>query len=189
MTSPAALALVFAILTAFLVGYRAPGAPETPLGLSRFPHAAAWGQLIRPNDATHAALDGLQIDVVAHGGPAAGVDSAAFQGDPPPPPEAPPAPPPPPPAPPDIALIFRHRLNAIVDQGPAGLAALMTDPSQEGRGVKLVRPGDLFEGRWRLTELTSSEAVLRDGRQTRRVAFYGPMGGPAGSPVGGASNL
>jgi len=175
MNGPAAIALVFAILTAFLVGYRAPGAPDAPMGLSRFPHAAASRQLVRPNETTRAALDGFQIDVVTHGAPAS-VDSALFQGDPPPPVEAAPPPPPPPPAP-DIALVFRLRLNAIVDQGPAGLAALMTDPSQEARGTRLVRPGDIFEGRWRLVELTSNEAMLRDGRQTRRVAFYGAVGG------------
>lgn len=174
MNGPAAIAMVFAILTAFLVGYRAPGAPAEPMGLSRFPHAASR-QLVRPNEATVAALDGFQIDVIAHGGPATS-DPSLFQGDLPPPVEAAPPPPPPPPLP-DIALVFRHRLNAIVDQGPAGLAALMTDPSQEGRGTRLVRPGDIFEGRWRLVELTSNEAVLRDGRQTRRVAFYGAVGG------------
>ena len=177
MTSPAALALVFAILTAFLVGYRAPGAPDEPMGLSRFPHAAASRQLVRPNEATVAALDGFQIEVAAHGAVVGGTTPVPFEGDPPPPPEEPVAPPPPPPPPPDIALVFRHRLNAIVDQGPAGLAALMTDPSQEGRGTRLVRPGDIFEGRWRLVELTSSAAVLRDGRQTRRVTFYGAVGG------------
>ena len=175
MNGPAAIALVFAILTAFLVGYRAPGAPAEPMGLSRFPHAAEARRLVRPNETTIAALDGFQIDVVTHGAPVNG-DSALFQGDPPPPVEAAPPPPPPPPVP-DIALVFRRRLNAIVDQGPAGLAALMTDPSQEARGTRLVRPGDIFEGRWRLVELTSSEAVLRDGRQTRRVAFYGAVGG------------
>ena len=175
MTSPAALALVFAILTAFLVGYRAPGAPDERLGLSRYPHAASARQLVRPNETTSAALDGFQLEVIAHGGPA-GEASAQIEGDPPPPVEAAPPPPPPPP-PPDIALVFRHRLAAIVDQGPSGLAALMSDPSAEGRGTRLVRPGDLFEGRWRLVELTSNNAVLRDGRQTRRVSFYGPVGG------------
>lgn len=174
MNGVPAIALVFAILTAFLVGYRAPGAPAEPMGLSRFPHAASR-QLVRPNEATVAALDGFQIDVVTHGAPV-NSDPAMFQGDPPPPVEA--APPPPPPPPPlDIALVFRQRLNAIVDQGPAGLAALVTDPSQEARGTRLLRPGDIFEGRWRLVELTSSAAVLRDGRQTRRVAFYGAVGG------------
>lgn len=176
MNGPAAIALVFAILTAFLVGYRAPGAPAEPIGLSRFPHAAASHQLVRPNETTIAALDGFQIDVIAHGAPAGDAAASLLQGDPVPPPEAAPAPPPPPPAP-DIALIFRHRLNAIVDQGPAGLAALMTDPSQEARGTRLVRPGDIFEGRWKLVELTSNAAVLRDGRQTRRVSFYGAVGG------------
>jgi hypothetical protein len=176
VNGPAAIALVSAILTAFVVGYRAPSAPAEPMGLSRFPHAAASRQLIRPNEATSAALDGFQIDVAAHGGAVSSSVASQFEGDPPPPVEAVP-PPPPPPAPPDIALVFRHRLNAIVDQGPAGLAALMTDPSQEARGTRLVRPGDIFEGRWKLVELTSSEAVLRDGRQTRRVAFYGAVGG------------
>jgi hypothetical protein len=177
VTSPAALALIFAILTAFLVGYRAPGAPAEPLGLSRFPRAAASGVLIRPNEATGAALDGFQMELIAHGTPVgAELPAGAFEGDPSPP-QAEATPPPPPPAPPDIAVVFRHRLNAIVDQGPGGLAALVSDPSQEGRGTRLVRPGDIFEGRWRLTELSSSQAVLRDGRQTRRVAFYGAVGG------------
>ena len=178
MASPAALALIFAILTAFLVGYRAPAAPSEPLGLTRFPRAGASGLPVRPNDAASAALSDFQIDIVARGGATGPVDPLAGF-DPPPPPseEAPAAAAPPPPAPPDIALVFRHRLTAIVDQGPGGLAALMLDPSQEGRGTRLLRPGEIFEGRWRLVELTSSEAVLRDGRQTRRVAFYGAVGG------------
>jgi hypothetical protein len=67
VTSPAALALIFAVLTAFLVGYRAPGAPAEPLGLSRFPRTAASGLLVRPNDATLAALDDFQVELVAHG--------------------------------------------------------------------------------------------------------------------------
>lgn len=175
MNGPAVIAMIFAILTAFLVGYRAPGAPAEPMGLTRFPHAAAGRQLVRPNETTSAALDGFQIDVITHGAPVSGDTSNLAQGDPPP--EAAPPPPPPPPPAPDIALVFRHRLNAIVDQGPTGLAALMADPSQEGHGTRLVRPGDIFEGRWRLIELTSSAAVLRDGRQTRRVTFYGAVGG------------
>lgn len=175
MTSPAALALAFAVLTAFLVGYRAPGAPAGPLGLSRFPHAAASRLLVRPNEATLAALNDFQVDLVPHGAVGPDLDPVEAQGDPLPPTEPPTAPPPPP----DIALVFRHRLTAIVDQGPAGLAALVLDPSQEARGTRLVRPGDIFEGRWRLEALTSSEAVLRDGRQTRRVAFYGAAGSAA----------
>jgi hypothetical protein len=179
VTSPAALALVFAILTAFLVGYRAPGAPDEPLGLSRFPRAAASRLLIRPNETTLAALNDFQVDLVAHGGAGPILNPAEMQGDPPPPVEASAAPQPPPPPPPDIALVFRHRLTAIVDQGPAGLAALVLDPSREARATRLVRPGDLFEGRWRLETLTSNEAVLRDGRRTRRVAFYGAVGSAA----------
>lgn len=175
MTSPAALALAFAVLTAFLVGYRAPGAPAGPLGLSRFPHAAASRLLVRPNEATLAALNDFQVDLVPHGAVGPDLDPVEAQGDPLPPTEPPTAPP----TPPDIALVFRHRLTAIVDQGPAGLAALVLDPSQEARGTRLVRPGDIFEGRWRLEALTSSEAVLRDGRQTRRVAFYGAAGSAA----------
>ena len=178
MTSPAAIALVFAVLTAFLVGYRVPGVPAEPLGLSRFPRAAASRLLVRPNETTLAALNDFQIDMVAHGAAVPDLYPAEVQGDPLPPPEAPAAPPPPPP-PPDIALVFRHRLTAIVDQGPAGLAALMLDSSQEARATRLVRPGDVFEGRWRLETLTSSEAVLRDGRQTRRVPFYGAVGSAA----------
>lgn len=176
MTSPAVLALIFAVLTAFLVGYRAPGAPAEPLGLSRFPRAAASRLLVRPNDVTLAALDDFQVDLVAPGATGPDLDPVAAQGDPVPPPETPAVAPPPPP---DIALIFRRRLTAVVDQGPAGLAALVLDPSQEARATRLVRPGDIFEGPWRLETLTSSEAVLRDGRQTRRVAFYGVAGSAA----------
>lgn len=179
MTSPAALALAFAVLTAFLVGYRAPGAPAEPLGLSRFPHAAASRLLVRPNETTLAALDDFQVDLVPHGSVGPDLNPVEAQGDPLPPPEPPAAAPPPPPPPPDIALVFRRRLTAIVDQGPAGLAALVLDPSQEARATRLVRPGDIFEGRWRLEALTSSEAVLRDGRRTRRVAFYGGAGSAA----------
>lgn len=177
MTSPAALALIFAVLTAFLVGYRAPGAPAEPLGLSRFPRPAASSLLVRPNEVTLAALDDFQVDLVAAGATGPDPNPVEAQGDPVPPPETPAVSPPPPP--PDIALVFRRRLAAVVDQGPAGLAALVLDPSQEARATRLVRPGDVFEGPWRLETLTSSEAVLRDGRRTRRVAFYGVAGSAA----------
>jgi len=179
VTSPGAIFLVFAMLTAFVVGYRAPGLPDAPMALTRFPRTGTAQIPTRPNDTAGAALADLRIDLAAragvYGGPISNVE-----GDPPPPapPEAVEAPPPPPPPPPDVAMVFRRRLTAVVDQGPAGLAVLLSDPSAEGRATRLLRPGEVFEGRWRLAALTSSEATLRDGRQSRRVPFYDAVGAP-----------
>jgi len=180
VTSPAAIFLVFAMLTAFVVGYRAPGLPDAPMALTRFPRAGTAVIPTRPNDTAGAALADLRIDLAARGG-AYGGSISNIEGDPPPPPQSEAAegpPPPPPPPPPDVAMVFRRRLTAVVDQGPAGLAVLLSDPSAEGRGTRLLRPGEVFEGRWRLAALTSSEATLRDGRQSRRVPFYDAVGAP-----------
>jgi hypothetical protein len=88
--------------------------------------------------------------------------------------------PPPPPPPPDVALVFRREVTAVVRTPGRGLGVLLSQPGQASR---LLRPGDAFDHQWRLTSLTSSEAVLGDGVSERRVSLFGgPVGarGPGG---------
>lgn len=82
--------------------------------------------------------------------------------------------PPPPPPPPDVALVFRQQVTAVVRTPGQGLAVLLARPGEPSR---LLRPGDAFDQQWRLTSLTSSEAVLGDGVSERRVSLFG---GPVG---------
>jgi hypothetical protein len=90
---------------------------------------------------------------------------------------------PPPPPPPDVALVFRQQVTAVVRIPGQGLAVLLARPGEPSR---LLRPGDGFDQQWRLTSLTSSEAVLGDGVSERHVALFGgPVGvrGPAAEGV------
>ena len=174
MTSAPVLAVIFAILVAFTVGYRAPGEPPQPLGLTRFPRGASMADLSRPNERAAAALSDFQIDL-ATPAPLSDEGLSTLGSDPPPPPdmtETPPVPVAPPP--PDVAVVFRARLSALVTQGDGGLAALIANP--EGRS-RLLRVGDAFDGTWRLEALTSNDAVLWDGRHRRHVTFYGAVAG------------
>ena len=79
---------------------------------------------------------------------------------------------PPPPPPPDVALVFRREASAVVREPGRGLALQLTQPGQASRTI---RPGHLFDHRWRLASLTMAEAVLSDGVVQRRISlFAGP---------------
>ncbi len=79
-------------------------------------------------------------------------------------------PPPPPPPPPDVAVAVRPQVTAVLRTPGQGLAVLLSRPGERSR---LLRPGDAFDRQWRLTSLSSSEAVLGDGVTERHVPLFG----------------
>jgi hypothetical protein len=174
--SPAAIAGVsvgaVAVTAGVLIaGWSAPGLPDTPvLALTR-PAPAAAASLARPGGDMMFALDGLVGELGIEQRVAAEVVER--------PQAARPTPPPAPPPPPDVALVFRRAATAVVRQPGQGLAVLIARPGQASR---LIRPGDLFDDRWRLSSLTMDQAVLSDGVSERRIALFAQPGA-AGSPA------
>jgi hypothetical protein len=166
----AAAALV-AFLVALGVGWLQPGPPVAPLVVGRNGAAVPSVLLARPDQPTAAALDDLADQLGS--GPATAASAAIDPDNLPPPPPAPP-----PPAP-DIAPIFRRQVSAVIDQGSDGLAVLLRNSGGEGGASRLLKLGDRFDGGWRLIGLSSNEAVLQRGRETRRVSLFGapPAGG------------
>jgi hypothetical protein len=77
----------------------------------------------------------------------------------------------------DAGLVFRAQTAAIVRQGDH-LAVLLA--AGEGRPARLLKVGELFDDRWRLTALTMDEAVLGDGVSQERVPLFGNPAGAAG---------
>jgi hypothetical protein len=81
----------------------------------------------------------------------------------------------------DAGLEFRAQAAAIVRQPDHSLAVLLA--AGDGRPSRLLRVGDPFDERWRLTSLTMDEAVLGDGVTHERVPLYGDSArGRAGEP-------
>lgn len=162
----------------FLIGWLAPGGAVEPVTVARHPGRSVAAPLPQPNDETASAL--LDLDE-ALSGPAPA--RAAFAGDPDlarPPPRRRVEPVPPVPAP-DVAVLFRREVSAVVGRPGADLGVLLVDSSGETRQTRVLRVGDAFMGGWKLAALTPSEAVLRDGEQERRVALFAPMGGAGGA--------
>lgn len=170
-----AIFLGCAMLSALALGWTTGAREEPPATLAAPPrpggHRADAPD--EPNAATLAALRDLDLAVV----PAAGPAPEPSSGDDPPPPSGDPeatvqAPPPPPPPPPDIAVVFRGAVAAVVRDGASFAVLLARSPEMEG-GSRYLRPGEMFRDGWRLTALSSGEAVLQNGERTRRVSFYG----------------
>jgi hypothetical protein len=155
---------------ALLAGWSAPGLPPAPSLALTHPRPQPAVYLRRPGGDMRFALDGLRGDLGPDHAPSSG-DLERRQVV-----YRPPLPPPPPP-PPDVALVFRREVSAVVRTPGQGLAVLLSQPGQRSR---LLRPGDSFDDQWRLTSLTSSEAVLGDGVSQRRVALFGGAAGVAG---------
>jgi hypothetical protein len=77
----------------------------------------------------------------------------------------------------DAGLVFRAETAAVVRLQDQTLAVLLSG-GPGGRG-RLLRVGDAFDDRWRLTALTMDEAVLGDGVSRERVPLFGnPAAGP-----------
>jgi hypothetical protein len=77
----------------------------------------------------------------------------------------------PPPPPPDPGVVFRSQTSAVVRLRDRSLAVLLA--AGAGRPSRLLKVGDLFDDRWRLTTLTMNEAVLGDGVTQERVPLFG----------------
>ncbi len=158
---------------ALLVGWAMPALPPAPSLALTHPRAEPVMALRRPGGDMLFALDGLRGELgpdQASGAAAPARRLVVYR-------------PPPPPPPPDVALVFRQQVTAVVRIPGQGLAVLLARPGEPSR---LLRPGDAFDQQWRLTSLTSSEAVLGDGVSERHVALFGgPVGvrGPAAEGV------
>lgn len=169
---PAALAFLLLVAAAsFWLGWLHPGQVEGRLQLTRHPHpAAVQSALPNPNAETLAALDQLG-GALAGPPPPRPVPSVDPEGAPRPPPRA--VKPVALPAPPDVGLLFRRQISAVVRRD-GGLGVLLVDSTGETRQTRLLKVGDVYMGSWRLAALTPDEAVLRDGREERRVALFVP---------------
>ena len=158
---------VLVLGAALLAGWAMPDAPPAPSLALTHPRPQPAADMRRPGGDMLFALDGLRGELEPEQTP--GRDPALRR-------QIVYRPlPPPPPTPPDVALAFRREVSAVVRTPGQGLAVLLVQPGQRSR---LLRPGDLFDDRWRLLTLTSSEAVLGDGVSERRVALFG--GAPGG---------
>jgi hypothetical protein len=172
VTLGASLAVALVVVAA-LVGWQAPGAPPA-LSLSVARHGGARADIAslqKPGGGYVADVDALEADLAVA-------------------PSARPAPPPPPrrivgltPAPVahDVAPVFRGRASAIVRLPTRQLAVLLAAGPGEARS-RLLRVGDLFDDRWRLTALTMNEATLADGTSVERVPLFGEA---VGAQTGG----
>jgi hypothetical protein len=155
---------------ALLAGWAAPDAPPPPSLALTHPRPLPAADLRRPGGEMLFALDGLRGELGPDPSPRR--DQAlrhpvVYRA--------------PPPAPPDVALVFRREVSAVVRTPGQGLAVLLAQPGQRSR---LLRPGDLFDDRWRLVSLSSSEAMLGDGASVRRVGLFA---GGATWPPGGVA--
>lgn len=168
--------IVLAALLSFMAGWLNPGRVEEQVVATRHPRAAMLQPVRYPNLETAAAVNVLKRYMMGREPPAP-TSSGGDPDNPAPPKPAKPvrAAPPPPPPPPDVAAIFRNQLAAVVQRGGAP-AALLVDSSGETRSSRLLKIGDVFMDRWRLTGLTTNEAVLNDGKQERRVPLFGAAG-------------
>jgi hypothetical protein len=78
----------------------------------------------------------------------------------------------------DAGLVFRSQTAAVVRLKDHTLAVLLAG-GPDGRS-RLLRVGDAFDERWRLTALTMDEAVLGDGVTHERVPLFGNPAAGAG---------
>ncbi|KRA65823.1 hypothetical protein ASD79_00630 [Caulobacter sp. Root655] len=165
---PALLLLALGAPVAVLTGWTWPGSPPAPLRVTRHVRPAPALVLTSANGDTLSSLTEAELDIAgaAPPSPSAGdpVDAELALA---------PAPPPPPlPPPPPVEAVFRRQVSAVVDEGAGRMAVLLVETGEETRQTRVLRPGDLFVGRWRLAALSSDGAVLEDGKQRRRVSFY-----------------
>ena len=161
-------AVIAVLALAFTIGWSAPGRPTPPLSVTRYPRVSEAPPLGRPNDDMDASVAALRDDL----GPdvAAGIAGA---------PRRPlyvrvPRPPAPPPI--DEAVVFRRQVAAVVNLNGQGLAILLANPGGDTPG-RLLKVGDLFDGRWRIAALSMDEVVLQDGIAQKRVPLFGGLDG------------
>ncbi len=164
-----AIAAAAVLGAAFLAGWSAPGLPQ-PL-IAGMPRRGGLAEqpLRAPGADTVVALNRLAPEL-AVAGEAPATDAA---------PhhkrwvlvkhEAPP--------PPDVGLTFRREASAIVRLRDQQLVVLLAADPGEERPARMLRPGDMFDNRWKLTGLSMDEAILQDGTSEKRVPLYGAPGG------------
>jgi hypothetical protein len=165
--SGSAVAAVLAV--ALAIGWNAPGRPTPPLSVTRYPRIAEASSLSRPNEDMDVAVAALRDDL--------GPDAAAASARAPSRPryirvQRPPAPPPM-----DEALVFRRQVAAVVNLDGSGLAVLLANRPGDEQGPRLLKLGDLFDGRWRIVALSMDEVVLQDGTTEKRAPLFGGLGG------------
>jgi hypothetical protein len=83
----------------------------------------------------------------------------------------------------DVGPIFRAEASAVIRMSDRRLAVVLAPSAGQGRS-RILKVGDLFDDRWRLTALTTDEAVLGDGSSVEHVSLFGRP--PAQSPSGAA---
>jgi hypothetical protein len=166
---PAILLLALGAPAAVLAGWAWPGSPPAPLRVTRHVRPGPALVLTSANGDTLSSLTDAELDIAGPvATPSSGGDPVDAELAPPPaPPPAPPRPPPPP-----VEAVFRRQVSAIVDEGAGRMAVLLVETGEETRQTRVLRPGDLFVGRWRLAALSSDGAVLENGKQRRPVSFY-----------------
>jgi hypothetical protein len=160
---------------AVALGWLAPGESQIQsLAVARHAQTAEAGALQRPGEDMAAAVDQLAAQLPAAKPDPQPATMVVVR--------RPARPLPPGPtvmaAPPmhDAGLVFRSQTAAIVRQGDH-LAVLLA--ASGGRPARLLKVGELFDDRWRLTRLTMDEAVLGDGVTQERVPLFGnPSAGP-----------
>lgn len=160
------------VAVAVLIGWLAPRAADTPVSATpRGPD-----RIGPPEDAgdPSAALEDL-AGYIVEDAPTDPVQISQAEpmltGDPVVAPPPPPEPPPPPPPPPDVGLVFRGQVTGVLGEPGGRLAVMLVDATSGG--VRRMRVGDRFEGRWTLISLTRDAAVLSDGARLRRIPFFG----------------
>ena len=160
--------LIAVLALALAIGWSAPGRPTPPLSVTRYPRIVEAQPLSRPNDDLDAAVAALRDDL---GPDVAGGARAPIR------PRYVLAPRPPPPPPVDEALVFRRQVAAVVNLDGQGLAVLLANPGGDASGSRLLKVGDLFDGRWRIAALSMDEVVLQDGAEEKRVPLFGALVG------------
>ena len=158
-----------------IAGYASPDAPPEPVvAVARHAPAADLGPLRAPGADDVAALDGLAADLAV--APVAAPTARIAR---PPATASIPAP-----VRHDVGPIFRAETSAIIRLGDRRLAVVLAPYAGQGRS-RILKVGDLFDDRWRLTALSLDEAVLGDGQTTERVPLFAhaPAPGQSAGPV------
>jgi hypothetical protein len=82
----------------------------------------------------------------------------------------------------DVGPVFRAETSAVIRLADRRLAVVLAPVAGQGRS-RILKVGDLFDDRWRLTALSLDEAALSDGKTTERVPLFARDTAPA-QPAG-----
>lgn len=137
----------------------------------------------------------LAVPSVPQPGASLGASAAYFnQIHPPPLPPPKPAPPlkPAPLPKPDIRVVFRREVSAVVEEAPTPggaktYAVVLISQRPSVTHFRRLHVGDAFDDGWRLAALTPQAAELKRKAETAVIGFYGPLAAPPtvlGRPAG-----